>query len=314
MSTSAIDSSHKVDRRVVVDRRRTGVLTEDLCSLVAGLKALAHALGRSRTDLPQRERLIDLIVVECDRVEALLLPAITTATRREESKPTSTDAFEHPMVAARIHPMFRVVVVGDSYEQIDAVRHALEAEAIEHEIHCPHLLNLIVEKANSRTVCFLMRSEHLDLVGEVERVRRMNPQLPILVIWEHPDSTDFMGLVTAGAMGCISIDRIVRPNRLSELIQAAADGQAIVPREFVRLLIEDVWQRSCRERLATFRLTHREEEILVLLMEGMTTNEMAARFYVSAVTIRTHLSAIYRKIGVSDRSSALELLGRVAPN
>ncbi|HSO03183.1 MAG TPA: response regulator transcription factor, partial [Candidatus Limnocylindrales bacterium] len=53
------------------------------------------------------------------------------------------------------------------------------------------------------------------------------------------------------------------------------------------------------------RLTPRESEVLDLAAEGLTVRGISARLYVSEATTRSHLSGIYRKLGVTSRSQAV---------
>jgi DNA-binding NarL/FixJ family response regulator len=55
------------------------------------------------------------------------------------------------------------------------------------------------------------------------------------------------------------------------------------------------------------KLTEREWDVLRRMQQGMSTAEMAADMYVSAVTVRTHVSAILRKLQVRDREAAVRL-------
>jgi DNA-binding NarL/FixJ family response regulator len=54
-------------------------------------------------------------------------------------------------------------------------------------------------------------------------------------------------------------------------------------------------------------LTSREWETLELMRQGLSTAEIAERLFVSPVTVRTHVSAILRKLQVRDRQSAIQL-------
>jgi DNA-binding CsgD family transcriptional regulator len=55
-------------------------------------------------------------------------------------------------------------------------------------------------------------------------------------------------------------------------------------------------------------LTDREREVLAMLRDGLTTAQIAERLFVAPVTVRTHIAAILRKLRVSDRRAAIELL------
>jgi DNA-binding CsgD family transcriptional regulator len=57
-------------------------------------------------------------------------------------------------------------------------------------------------------------------------------------------------------------------------------------------------------------LTGREREVLDLLLQRLETNEIARRLFIGAGTVRTHVAAVLRKLGVPDREAALRLFGR----
>ena len=69
-----------------------------------------------------------------------------------------------------------------------------------------------------------------------------------------------------------------------------------------------------RESIERFGLTYREAEILHLVAQGYTNKEVAARLYVSPLTVRTHLEHIYEKLGVGNRTEAVaRVLGTSGP-
>ncbi len=58
------------------------------------------------------------------------------------------------------------------------------------------------------------------------------------------------------------------------------------------------------------RLTGREWDVLELMRKGATTTQISERLFVSSTTVRTHVSAILRKLGVPTREEAIKLLER----
>jgi len=91
------------------------------------------------------------------------------------------------------------------------------------------------------------------------------------------------------------------------------EGEAALPRHLVALVIEEFRERGRRRPLLKKRgvvLTNREWEVLELMSQGLTTFEIADRLFIEPVTVRTHVSAILKKLHVSSRKEALQLIER----
>ena len=101
-----------------------------------------------------------------------------------------------------------------------------------------------------------------------------------------------------------------RPGR-SRRAQGAA-GEASLPGTLVARFVEEFRDPEHRrigiapEQAA--RLTGREWDVLELMRAGLSTNEIAERLFVSPTTVRTHVSAVLRKLRVDDREAAVRLL------
>ena len=101
------------------------------------------------------------------------------------------------------------------------------------------------------------------------------------------------------------------PARLPHALRAVVNGEAALPRHLVPLLIEEYRKVGGYRSLLTRRgaeLTNREVEVLGLMAESLTTQEIAERLSVEPVTVRTHISSILKKLQVASRRDALKLL------
>ena len=135
----------------------------------------------------------------------------------------------------------------------------------------------------------------------------------VIVLLTHAGSEDLgiLGL-HAGAIGYLSKD--VDLKGLPRALEGVMAGEAAISRSLERRLIEALRQmppggRGLRP--VQSRLTDREWEVLDLLCEQRTTEEMAAMLVLSQETVRTHVKSILRKLEVGSRRDAVALARRM---
>jgi NarL family two-component system response regulator LiaR len=152
-------------------------------------------------------------------------------------------------------------------------------------------------------------------VDGLEATRRIADRVPgvKVVMLTSTDDVD-VGLVglRAGAVGYLS--KSLPPESLPQALRAARDGEAVVSRRMTTALVESV--RRLREDGAGLRpvrspLTPREWEVLDLLCDGLSTDGIADRLYLSDETVRSHVKKILRKLGVRSRQEAVESARRL---
>ncbi len=110
-----------------------------------------------------------------------------------------------------------------------------------------------------------------------------------------------------GASGFLLKDATAQ--QLVEGLRVVAAGEALLAPTVTRRLLErfvpSLARGDQRARPGLSSLTERELEILTLLSSGLSNAELGARLYLSEPTIKTHLSSIFRKLGVRDRVQAV---------
>jgi DNA-binding NarL/FixJ family response regulator len=141
------------------------------------------------------------------------------------------------------------------------------------------------------------------------------PRVIMLTTYDLDES--LYAALRAGASGFLLKD--VRPGDLVEAIRVVARGEALLAPTATRRLLDhfvaaDLTPPGADARLD--RLTGREREVLELLARGASNAEIATQLTVTEATVKTHVSAVLRKLDVRDRVQAVVLaydLGVVRP-
>lgn len=136
------------------------------------------------------------------------------------------------------------------------------------------------------------------------------PTAVVMYTDSHRDE-DLFAALQAGARGYLWND--TDPLRLPLALKGVLAGEAAVPRELVARLLEEFRMRDRPRRLrlngrGDVELTPREWDVLELLRQGLETEEISSLLYIARVTVRTHISAILRKLEVPTREEAIAVV------
>jgi DNA-binding NarL/FixJ family response regulator len=137
----------------------------------------------------------------------------------------------------------------------------------------------------------------------IAKVLAVVPGTRILSI-SADDDQGAVAALRAGAIGHITKD--IDPDQLARQVTRAAGGEAIVPQGLIMPLLELV--RAVPDggwRPLHSRLTTREWEIIELIAQGATTQDIAERLVLSSTTVYSHIKSVMRKLGVHSRRDAV---------
>jgi DNA-binding NarL/FixJ family response regulator len=148
-------------------------------------------------------------------------------------------------------------------------------------------------------------------IHAAETIARELPETAVVMLTVSRTDADLLNALRAGASGYLLKD--IDPERLPLALRGVLSGEAALPRRLVAVLIEEFRERKRRRRIPlvgrrSVELTDREWEVLESMRLGWTTEQIAERFFISPVTVRTHIASILRKLQVSDREAAIALL------
>ncbi len=141
----------------------------------------------------------------------------------------------------------------------------------------------------------------MDGVTATRAIRQRHPDIRVIALTSFKDEELVEAALQAGAISYLL--KNVSINELAEAIRAAMSGRPILAPEATQALINVATQPPSPGQ----DLTQREREVLALMVEGLNNPEIAQQLNVSRSTVKTHVSNILSKLGVTSRLEAVRL-------
>ena len=144
----------------------------------------------------------------------------------------------------------------------------------------------------------------MPIMGGLEATRRISKELPetkVLVVTQHDDKEYVFPVIESGASGLIS--KAGASSELAEGIRAVYRGDSFLSPSVAKLLVEN-YQQTAGDRIQKDpynQLTEREREILKLLAEGFSTQEIADMLVITRKTVEGHKTNLMAKLGIHNK-------------
>ena len=144
-----------------------------------------------------------------------------------------------------------------------------------------------------------------DVASEVRNLQAQVPEAPVLVLGLQEVQLPLArAALQAGARGFIHAQ--MPPQQIVRALEVALEGKVVLPRELLKALVEE--EQSSTENLS--RLSPKQREILAMVAEGLSNAQIARRSFLSKSTIKQHLRAAYKVLGVKNRTEAAAVFRR----
>jgi two-component system NarL family response regulator len=187
-------------------------------------------------------------------------------------------ADDHPPLRAGLAAIlnsqddFQVVAEAGSGAEVMAVREDIDV----------HILDL--------------RMPEGDGISTIKRLVARDPSVKVLVLTTYDNEEDIFQALEAGARGYLLKD--TTKEELIEAVRQVQRGERYLPQAVAARLAD---------RLIRPSLTPRELDVLRLVSRGRSNKEMASAMFVSEETVKTHMKALFQKLGVHDRAEAVSV-------
>jgi NarL family two-component system response regulator LiaR len=140
-----------------------------------------------------------------------------------------------------------------------------------------------------------------DGVTATREIRQKYPATQVIALTSFAEQAMVQGALQAGAIGYLQ--KNVSAAELAGAIRSAHYGRMTLSPEATQALAQSVTQPP----VAANELTHREREVLALMVDGLNNAEIAARLVISLGTVKFHVSNIFQKLGVDSRVEVVKL-------
>jgi DNA-binding NarL/FixJ family response regulator len=201
--------------------------------------------------------------------------------------------------------MIRVLIADD---------HAVVREGLRSFLSLQDEIEVVAEAADGEEAVEAARRLKPDIAlvdlvmpgrGGVEAIRTIRTQSPhtrVIVLTSFTDEDKMLPAVRAGAAGYLLKD--VQPQELVRAIRSVDGGATLLHPTVVAQLVREVADEPPRARAGASGLTEREREVLGHLARGRANKAIAFELGVSEKTVKTHVSNILGKLGLTDRTQA----------
>jgi NarL family two-component system response regulator LiaR len=139
----------------------------------------------------------------------------------------------------------------------------------------------------------------MDGIAATQAIMAECPQIKIIAMTSFEDEKLVQGVLAAGAISYLI--KNVTSDELAKAIRDAASGKSTLSPEAAKVLIQAT--RPSKQPLVD--LTEREQEVLKLVVQGFSNQQIANTLFISITTVKAHISSILSKLGVSSRAEAI---------
>ena len=159
-----------------------------------------------------------------------------------------------------------------------------------------------VRELSPDVVLMDLRMPEMDGVEAMRQIRAVNPDVKFIILTTYSDDDYIFSGIEAGARAYLLKD--APREELFKAIRAVHRGESLIQPVVASKLLDRFSQLS-RRTPSGEELSQRELEVLCLMAKGSANKEISAELKIAQSTVKTHITNIFQKLGVNDRTEAV---------
>jgi len=199
----------------------------------------------------------------------------------------------------------------DKIRVLIADDHALVREGLRKLLELSDNIEILSEVGDGQGAINIARKEKPDVIlmdvnmpgtngiSATRVIKREMPSIHVIALTIYEDE-EVVDMVRAGVSAYVLKD--VAGSELIDTINRVMQGEVVIHPRVANRLVRELSRNENKKN--DIRLTKRESDVLLLLVKGHSNKEMAEAMFISEKTVKNHLTSIFRKLGVKDRTQA----------
>ena len=205
--------------------------------------------------------------------------------------------------------MLNILIVDDHLVLVDGIKALLSSEAdlrlLHHALDARTALDILASEEEIHLILLDVNLPDIDGVALCQEICQKYPEIPIIALTMHHEPGIITKMIRAGSKGYLL--KNTGKSELIEAIRHVAMGNSYYSKEVTHQLVASMSPQNNNQKFDQGpKITRREKDVLALIVEEFTTEEIAEKLFISPSTVISHRKSLLRKLNAKNSAGLVK--------